>query len=227
MEKKGSITVFLALVLSILLSLVSASLQSVQAAATRTQILNGMDIGLYSLFGQYDRSLLRDYDLFFLDGTQGGTELNLAAVYDNLESYIKPVLKQNGRKLRIKQGGFTGYRLATDQNGEVFYHQAVSYMKDTLGSQGVQVLLKRMKEKEEKTKKAEEDGKSTENGETLKNYDSEMNNAFNKSKEAEENAKTEETKKDDGNNGADFESGDAEDEFSDGESNDAKNPIPA
>ena len=152
MEKKGSITVFLALVLSILLSLVSASLQSVQAAATRTQILNGMDIGLYSLFGQYDRSLLRDYDLFFLDGTQGGTELNLAAVYDNLESYIKPVLKQNGRKLRIKQGGFTGYRLATDQNGEVFYHQAVSYMKDTLGSQGVQVLLKRMKEKEEKTK---------------------------------------------------------------------------
>ena len=58
-------------------------------------------------------------------------------------------------------------------------------MKDTLGSQGVQVLLKRMKEKEEKTKKAEEDGKSTENGETLKNYDSEMNNAFNKSKEAE------------------------------------------
>ncbi len=33
--------------------------------------------------------------------------------------------------------------------------------------------------------------------------------------------------KDDGNNGADFESGDAEDEFSDGESNDAKNPIPA
>lgn len=227
MEKKGSITVFLTLVLSILLSLVSASLQSVQAAATRTQILNGMDIGLYSLFGQYDCSLLRDYDLFFLDGTQGGTELNLAAVYDNLESYIKPVLKQNGRKLRIKQGGFTGYRLATDQNGEVFYHQAVSYMKDTLGSQGVQVLLKRMKEKEEKTKKAEEDGKSTENGETLKNYDSEMNNAFNKSKEAEENAKTEETKKDDGNNGADFESGDAQDEFSDGESNNAKNPIPA
>lgn len=81
MEKKGSITVFLALILSILLSLVSASLQSVQAAATRTQILNGMDIGLYSLFGQYDRSLLRDYDLFFLDGSSWRNwELNLAAV---------------------------------------------------------------------------------------------------------------------------------------------------
>lgn len=226
MKKKGSITVFLALVLSILLSLVSTSIQSVQAAAARTQILNGMDIGLYSLFGQYDRLLLRDYDLFLLDGTQGGAELNLAAVYDNLESYIKPVLRQNSQKLQIRQGGFTGYRLATDQNGEVFYHQAVSYMRDTLGSQGVQALLNRLKGREENTKKAEEDGKAAENGETLKNYDSEMNQAFNKSKEAEE-AKKEEIKKEDGNGGEDFGSGDAGNEFSDGESNDAKNPIPA
>ena len=75
MDKKGSITVFLALVLSILLSLVSTSIQSVQAAAARTQILNGMDIGLYSLFGQYDRSLLRDYDLFFW--TERRVEVNL------------------------------------------------------------------------------------------------------------------------------------------------------
>ena len=52
MEKKGSITVFLALILSLLLSLVATSIQSVQAAAARTQILNSMDIGLYSLFGQ-------------------------------------------------------------------------------------------------------------------------------------------------------------------------------
>ena len=68
MKKKGSITVFLALVLSVLLSLVATSIQSVQTAAARTQILNGLDIGLYSLFGQYDRSLLKDYDLFFWTG---------------------------------------------------------------------------------------------------------------------------------------------------------------
>ena len=43
MEKKGSITVFLALILSLLLSLVATSIQSVQAAAARTQNLNRMD----------------------------------------------------------------------------------------------------------------------------------------------------------------------------------------
>ena len=65
MEKKGSITVFLALILSLLLSLVATSIQSVQAAAARTQILNSMDIGLYSLFGQYDRFLLKIMICFF------------------------------------------------------------------------------------------------------------------------------------------------------------------
>ena len=220
MEKKGSITVFLALILSLLLSLVATSIQSVQAAAARTQILNSMDIGLYSLFGQYDRFLLKNYDLFFLDGTQGGTDLNLAAVYDNFESYMKPILKQNSQKLKLRQGGFSGYRLATDQNGEVFYHQAVSYMKDTLGGQGVQALLNRLKDREEKTKQAETDGKTAENGGTLENYDSEMNGAFNKSQEAAEAAKKEEAKEED------FGSGEGGG-FSDGESNNAKNPIPA
>ena len=80
MEKKGSITVFLALILSLLLSLVCTSIQSVQAAAARTQILSSLDIGLYSLFGQYDSMLLEDYDLFFLDGAQGGSRLNLGKI---------------------------------------------------------------------------------------------------------------------------------------------------
>ena len=62
--KKGSITIFLALILSLILSLVCASIESVRMAAARTQIINSMDIGLYSLFGQYDRNLLEDYDLF-------------------------------------------------------------------------------------------------------------------------------------------------------------------
>ena len=123
--------------MSLLLSLVTTGIQSVQAAAARTQILNSMDIGLYSLFGQYDSFLLKEYDLFYLDGTRGGDDLNLGAVYDSLKSYMKPVLKQNSQKLTLSQGGFTGYLLATDQEGEVFYHQSVAGMKETLGSRAV------------------------------------------------------------------------------------------
>lgn len=155
--KKGSITIFLALVLSVILSLVSASIESVRMAAARTQILNSMDIGLYSLFGQYDRTLLEDYDLFALYAG-GMEELDMASVYDNFESYMKPVLKQNSQKLKLVQGGFNGYQLLTDGNGEVFYQQAVKYMRETLGSQGVQNLLNRMRERQKKTDQAEQQG---------------------------------------------------------------------
>lgn len=186
MAKRGSITIFFALVLSLLVSLVCTSIESVRMAAARTQILNSVDIGLYSLFGQYDRMLLEDYDLFLLDGSCGGETLDMASVYDKFESYMKPVLRQNSQKLSIVQGGFSGYRLLTDENGEVFYQQVVRYMQETLGSQGIQLLMQRMKERERQTKEAEAMGEQTENGNALDSYDSEINSAAEKSQAAAE-----------------------------------------
>lgn len=152
--KKGSITIFLALILSLVLSLVCASIESVRMAAARTQILNSMDIGLYSLFGQYDRTLLEDYELFALYAG-GKEELDMASVYDDFQTYMKPVLKQNSQKLELLQGGFNGYQLLSDGKGEIFYQQAVQYMRETLGSQGVQTLLGKLKDQEKKTEDAE------------------------------------------------------------------------
>ena len=177
--KKGSITIFLALILSVVLSLVCASIESVRMSAARTQILNSMDIGLYSLFGQYDRTLLENYDLFaFYAG--GKDEVDMASVYDNFESYMKPVLKQNSQKLELLQGGFNGYRLLTDGDGEVFYQQAVKNMRETLGSQGVRILLGKLRDQQKKTDEAEKKGQQAENGGSLKSYDSEIADAAKK-----------------------------------------------
>ena len=63
----------------------------------------------------------------------------------------------------------------------------------SLGSQGVQTLVKRYKKKEQKVKQAEKDGKQAEAGNTLENYDSEMNSAAQKSQEAKEASKKEES----------------------------------
>ncbi len=215
--KKGSITIFLALVLSVILSLVSASIESVRMAAARTQILNSMDIGLYSLFGQYDRTLLEDYDLFALYAG-GMEELDMASVYDNFESYMKPVLKQNSQKLKLVQGGFNGYQLLTDGNGEVFYQQAVKYMRETLGSQGVQNLLNRMRERQKKTDQAEQQGQQAENGGTLKSYDSAISDAAKKSEEEEK--RQEQGSVNDLGDGGDV------DDRTGGVNTEVKNPIP-
>lgn len=184
MVKRGSITVFLALILSLVTALVCTGIESVRMAAARTQILNGADIGLYSLFGQFDREMLKDYDLFLLDGSCGEGSLDLASVYDNFSSYMKPVLKQNSQKLSVVQGGFSAYRLLTDERGEPFYNQVVQYMKETLGSQGVSLLLDKMKDRREKTEQAEQAGQQAENGDIIENYDAEMEENNRKNEEA-------------------------------------------
>ena len=183
MERKGSITVFLALILSLITALVCTSVESVRMSAARTQILNSVDIGLYSLFGQYDKTMLQDYDLFLLDGSCGKGTLDLASVYDNFKSYMVPVLKQNSQKLSVQQGGFTGYRLATDDNGEPFYQQVVRYMQETLGAHGVSLLLDRMNERKEKTLESKKIGEQAEAGDAISSYDTEMQEAARKSEE--------------------------------------------
>lgn len=186
--EKGSITVFLALILSLVVSLVCTGIESVRMASARVQILNGVDIGLYSLFGQYDREILKDYDVFLLDGSWGKKQLDPASVYDNFASYMKPVLKQNSQKLSVVQGGFSAYRLITDEEGEPFYNQAVQYMKETLGSQGVRLLLDKMKDREKKTDEAEQAGQQAENGDIISDYDTEMEETNRKNEEALEEA---------------------------------------
>lgn len=186
--KKGSITVFLTLILSLILTLVCTSIQSVRTAAARTQILCSMDIGLYSLFGEYDRTILEEYDLFALDAGGSDGMLALAKIYDEMENYVTPVLKQNSQKLSLLQGGFTGCRLLTDEQGEPFYQQAVEYMKDTLGSQGIQLLLNKMDERKSKTQESEQKGEQAEQESALESYEAEMDDAAKNSQAAKEEA---------------------------------------
>ncbi len=49
MVRRGSITVFLALILGLLIVLIGAALESVRVSCARVHILNGTDVGLYSL----------------------------------------------------------------------------------------------------------------------------------------------------------------------------------
>ena len=128
-RKKGSITVFMALLLGVLLLLLFACMESARMASARSQILCGAEIGLYSLFGQFDRELLDKFDLFALDAGRGSGEPDMACVYNVFRKYMDPVLAQNSPSLECLSGGFTGYRFLTDENGEGFFRQAVESVR--------------------------------------------------------------------------------------------------
>lgn len=170
-NKQGSVTVFLTLILTLLVALVVSSLSSVQMACARVQIASGADIGLYSLFAQYDKKLLEEHHLFYLDGSYGQGDLNLGKVWDTFAEYMEPILNQNYQNLSMEAGGITGYRLATDNGGESFRRQVVAYMRESLGTQGVQLLLDKVNKESQDVSEQQTIKENAQQGNTLEDYD--------------------------------------------------------
>lgn len=144
MKINGSMTVAMSLLLLVILSLLAVCIQGARNACGRVQAANSIDLGLYSLFSEYDRELLEDYHLFFLDAGYGEDEISEGNLINHTERFIKPVLESGLTKCRIKSCGINGYRLASDANGEAVRNQIVRYMKDSLGNIGIRELKEKM-----------------------------------------------------------------------------------
>ena len=184
---KGSITIFLALMLCLMVSMIGAGIQSVRMAAARSQILNSMDIGLFSLFSEYDRTLLDEYDIFAIDASGTDGMLDPGSLYDEFYRYMLPVLLQTpSQKLIPGQGGISGFALLTDDRGEIFYKEVVQYMLETLWAQGITAAQSLWKANQASTQQAEEAGSRLDQSQTMRNYDDEIRTAASRSREKEE-----------------------------------------
>lgn len=190
--RKGSITVFLLLILTVTLTLTAASIQSVKNAACRVQILNGMDIGLYSLFAQYDQTVLEKYHLLLLDGTWGSDQLNIGKLCDEIQEYMEPVLEQNHASMSIESLGLTGYTLAADQDGIWFFRQAVQYMKETMGIQAAEGILEKVKEQADQCREEKNVWEEAKEEQVMEEYETQLEEAAAAVQETgEEDAETE------------------------------------
>ena len=138
MKKTGSMTVAMSLMMLVLLSLVAAGLQASKVACARTQAVNGIDTGLYSLFSEYDQELLERYHLFFLDGGYGQGTLNMGQMVNQMEYYMEPVLSSGLTKCQILGSGVDGFRIASDSSGKAVEQQMIRYMKGNLGVEGIE-----------------------------------------------------------------------------------------
>ena len=88
-RNKGTITVFLSLISMLFLSLFCTMAESVRVQAARFQAAAAFDMGLFSIFGEYDRVLLEEYDLWFLDGSSEEQKIR-EVLETKLEKYIQP-----------------------------------------------------------------------------------------------------------------------------------------
>lgn len=200
---KGSITVFLSLISVLFLSLICTTIESARIQGARAQTANITDMGNYSVFGEYEKKLLEDYEIFSVDGSYGTGDFSIERVNTRLRYYLS--LNANPRKeklaglcfdpwnLKLTGSEITEYALLTDQGGEAFYQQAVAYMKKTLltGSVGklfqyhkdAQTAKSRQEEYQRKKSSSDQDMKELEQQEAAKKRELEE-----QKKQAEENA---------------------------------------
>lgn len=140
---EGSITIYLALVFSVLLSLIFTVVEEARRQAQMLSLECGMDLALYSVFAEYNRELLEQYDLFFIDTGYGINSYGIENTRGHLEQYLKDnlevstsdsgVVASDFLQMQVKQVQILEYTKASDEKGDVFKRQAIAYMKNKYG----------------------------------------------------------------------------------------------
>lgn len=140
-KHKAQITVFLSLILFCLAGLICATLESARLYGMKLQGANCLDLGLYSVFGEYNKELLKYYDVFFIDGAYGEEyqpeklERRLAD-YMSYELYPVKEIEEDAFvdlwQMAISLCKVTERVCATDSNGIIFRNQAVDYITENL-----------------------------------------------------------------------------------------------
>ena len=156
---QGSITVFFSLTCILFLSLICAATESARVQGAKAQAANIAGMGNFSLFGAYENGLLEEYSVFALDGSCGDGSFQSSKVNEQLQNYIS--YNTSPKKELVAPWSFdpwhleltgsevTGYALLTDNRGEPFYQQAVSYMKANAAVLAVDQLLEYTKDTEQ------------------------------------------------------------------------------
>ena len=139
--RRGYITVFLALSLTLILSLVFTLIEGARISAVRMKFECVADIGMNSVLAEYNRELLEQYDLLFVDMSYGGSYADIGNTEAHLKRYIqknlrpetgnyaygsiKDFLAMNVDSVHIGQ-----YSVASDNQGDVLKRQITDYMSD-------------------------------------------------------------------------------------------------
>ncbi len=140
-KPRGEITIFLALIASVLMGLIVVLIESARLQLIRMNVEELMDTGLTSCFGEYNIWLFDKYDLLFIDSSyRGQDESGIDSVLRHLSQYITvnadyskmPVTGEWYRE-DLTDVTAVSYELASDGDGEVIKYQASLYI-DRCGS---------------------------------------------------------------------------------------------
>lgn len=139
---KAYLTVYLALSLTALLAVVMALLTGVKKNTIRMEEELALDTAGYSTLAEYDREMLKRYDLFFIDTSYGSREPDVARIGDHVKQYADKNLENT--ELFYSRLAFTGIQdaeIATDQKGAVLKRQIIDFEENYFGIEALEELF--------------------------------------------------------------------------------------
>ncbi len=134
--KRGSISVFLSLLLSASLVFVLVVAEASRYAGLRLTARQAGAAAADSIFASFDRGLLEDYGLLFYNGGRGAESIRCELIENDYQHYFY----ENANKNRQLTGGsffrigradadVTEVITAVDYNGEIFVRSALEFFK--------------------------------------------------------------------------------------------------
>ena len=105
-QEQGYITCYLALTLGIMISFIFTLFEAVRVQTIRMETEGVMDIALFSIFGEFHRELLEQYDLFFIDTSYGEGIPKIKRAEEHLQYYMNQNFeKEVVSKMRMPLSG--------------------------------------------------------------------------------------------------------------------------
>lgn len=143
MKKDGYITVYLSLTIAVILIFIITLTEGIRVQTIKFQTECVMDIGLNSIFAEYNRELMDQYGLLAIDTSYGEIGASVERTKAHLLQYMNMNFEVPGITDKIQyrdltaihadNATFSNISYLSDMEGTVLKYQIVNYMKEKTG----------------------------------------------------------------------------------------------
>lgn len=128
---KGEVTAYLSLVFILLVAFVGAMIESASVQIAKNYRRADMNRAVESIFAEYQKELLEEYDIFALEGSYETGDYTRDQIIDRLVYYGASGIDQEVTRIQF----------LTDNGCQAFYEQVAAYMEHKYGLNRVQEML--------------------------------------------------------------------------------------
>lgn len=140
----GSVSIFLALTITMMLSFCMVLIQSARENAMLLKADITVDTAVKSIMAEYHQTLWESYDLLYIDSSYGDTLPNYEYVKQHVSDYVEENLQYDNVawfSLAQTDSKLSNVLLASNEYGSDFYLQAVKAMEASIGISYIEQIL--------------------------------------------------------------------------------------